>query len=304
MEGVTDPAFRDVVLARHRPEDLGGAFTEFVRVTEQPASGHLIARHLGVRRFPMPVGVQLMGADVGNVARSASNAVAAGAAVVDLNFGCPAKGALRGCAGSAMLDDPPRVEALVKACVDAVDGHVPVTAKIRAGTEDADGLEEIAHAAERGGASMLTVHCRTRAEQYRDPVDWSRITRAVEAVSIPVCGNGGVRVVEDLERMRLETGCALVMVGRAALGDPWIFAGQPVTRRDAVAFLLEYAENLRGARAGTIEGVAARLKQLLNYWTAGGLVTDADRRSWLRERDPSALVARIRAAGDQEIESA
>ncbi|NRA94711.1 MAG: tRNA-dihydrouridine synthase family protein [Planctomycetes bacterium] len=302
MEGVTDPAFRDVVMTRHRPERLGGVFTEFVRVTSQAVPAAVIQRHLGARRSAMPVGVQLMGADVELVATSAATAAAAGAAVIDLNFGCPAKGALRGCAGSAVLDDPPRVSQLVGACVEAVDGRVPVTAKVRAGVDDADGVEEIARAVEAGGAAMLTVHCRTRAELYRDPVDWTRIRRAVGAVSIPVCGNGGVRVTGDIDRMQTETGCTFVMVGRAALGDPWIFSGEAVTSQDAARFLLEYAANLRGVRSGTIEGIAARLKQLLSYWTAGGLVTDADRSSWLRERDPAALVARLQVAADDEIE--
>ncbi|MEE2713344.1 MAG: tRNA-dihydrouridine synthase family protein [Planctomycetota bacterium] len=302
MEGVTDPAFRDVVMARHDPLRLGGVFTEFVRITEQAASPGVIQRHLGAARSPIPVGLQLMGSDVTLVAASAATAAARGAAVVDLNFGCPAKGALRGCAGSALLDDPPKVAALVSACVDAVEGRVPVTAKVRAGVDDADRVEEIAGAAEDGGASMLTVHCRTRAERYQDSVDWSRIRRAVEAVSIPVCGNGGVRVTEDIRRMRIETGCAFVMVGRAALGDPWIFSGERVTRQVAARFLLDYASNLRGLRSGTPEGAAARMKQLLRYWTAGGLVTDQDRLSWLREPDPARLMARIEAALGDEVE--
>jgi len=296
MEGVTDPAFRDVVLARHRAEDLGGAFTEFVRITDRPASAAVLARHLGARRFPMPVGVQIMGSALHLVAASAVAATEAGAAVVDLNFGCPAKGALRGCAGSAMLDAPQAMERMVAACVEAVQDEVPVTAKIRAGVEDAGRLEELARAVEAGGASLLTVHWRTRSEAYCDAVDWSRIARAVQAVSIPVCGNGGLGSREDMGRMSQETGCAYVMVGRAALGDPWIFSGEAVTRAEAARFLLEYAANLRGARRGDVSGVAARIKQLLNYWTAGGLVTDQDRGSWLRERDPVRLLARVEEA--------
>ena len=132
MEGVTEPSFRDLVLARNGPSQLGGAFTEFVRVIDRPLPHHVLARHLGTRRFAQPVGLQLMGADRAALAESARRAVELGAPLVDLNFGCPAKGALRGCAGSAVLRDPAQLEATVRACVDALPDH-PVTAKIRAG---------------------------------------------------------------------------------------------------------------------------------------------------------------------------
>jgi len=291
MEGVTDPAFRDVVLDRNRADQLGGAFTEFIRVTQHPASVAQVERHMGERRFDIPVGVQLMGGDPGLVALSAVNAVVAGAPVVDLNFGCPAKGALRGCAGSSLLDDPGAVEGLIRASVVAIDGRAPLTAKIRAGIDDDALVEDLARAAEAGGAAMLTIHCRTRAEGYQDEVDWTRIARAVAAVGIPVCGNGGVACHGDIGRMRSETGCAFVMVGRAALGDPWIFSGRRVDRAEAIDFLREYAANLRGDRAGTPIGVNARLKQLINFWTAGDLIAPGTRTDWLRSDNPTELIA-------------
>src|SRR6185295_18554420 len=119
-----------------------------------------------------------------------------------------AKGAIADCSGSGMLRDPARLERTVRAIADALPGF-PVTAKIRAGFDDDSMLEDLARAVEAGGAALLTVHCRTRKEAYCEEVDWTRIRRAVESVSIPVCGNGGVRGQADLERMRDETGCAL-----------------------------------------------------------------------------------------------
>jgi tRNA-dihydrouridine synthase len=189
------------------------------------------------------------------------------------------------------LRDPAELERIVRACVEVV-GDMPLTGKIRAGYDDDRLLEDLAAAVEAGGASMLTVHCRTRAEAYCDEVDWTRIARAVKSVSIPVCGNGGVGSHADLERMRRETGCALVMVGRAALGDPWIFSGRRVDRAEAASFLVEYAERLLASGDAGVRGAAARVKQLLNHWTAGDLVLD--RSSWLRETDPSALLDRLR----------
>jgi len=299
MEGVTEPSFRDLVLARNGPGQLGGAFTEFVRVVDRPLPHHVLTRHLGTRRFAQPVGLQLMGADRGALAETARRAVEVGAPLVDLNFGCPAKGALRGCAGSAVLRDPAQLEATVRACVDALPDH-PVTAKIRAGYDDADRLEDLARAAEAGGAAMLTVHCRTRAEGYQDEVDWTRLARAAAAVAIPVCGNGGVSTHADLERLRRETGCRLAMVGRAACGDPWIFSGRSGRAADAARFLLDYADTLQSLGASP-RGAAGRVKQLLVHWTAGGLVGEAGgadpvaggRVSWLREADPERLLARL-----------
>lgn len=142
---------------------------------------------------------------------------------------------------------------------------------------------------------MLTVHCRTRAEAYCDEVDWSRIARAVASVSIPVCGNGGLATHADFERMRRETGCRFAMVGRAALGDPWIFSGERVEAADAARFLAEYAERLIASGGAGTKGAVARVKQLLKYWTAGDLVGD-ERSAWLCETDPRALLERLARA--------
>jgi tRNA-dihydrouridine synthase C len=294
MEGVTDPCFRDLVLARNPAASLGGAFTEFVRVSAAPLPLHLMRRHLGPQRFDAPVGLQLMGADLGALAATARRAVAAGAPLVDLNFGCPAKGALRGCAGSALLKDPAAVERVVRAVVLAVPG-TPVTAKIRAGYDDANRLEELACAAEAGGAALLTVHCRTRAEAYRPEVDWRRIARAVAVVSIPVCGNGSIATHADLQRMRDETGCAFAMVGRGALADPWIFSGARVSRAEAARFLLDYADAMRARERASLYGIVGRLKQLLRYWTAGALFAESERIVWLRDGDHAGLLARLAA---------
>ena len=293
MEGVTEPCFRDLVLARNPPTALGGAFTEFARVVQVPLPRRALREHLGPRRWPAPVGLQLMGSEPGLMAESARRAAEVGAPLVDLNFGCPAKGALRTCAGSALLREPRKVEELVRACADALPDR-PVTAKIRAGYEDDRLLEDLARAAEAGGASMLTVHCRTRAEGYQEAVDWSRLARAAASVSIPVCGNGGVRVHADLERLRRETGCRYSMVGRAALGDPWIFSGTEVSAAEAARFLLEYAEALAASAGVRPHGAAGRVKQLLQFWTAGALL-GGERHEWLREADPARLFVRLRA---------
>ena len=191
-----------------------------------------------------------------------------------------------------MLDHPDRIETLVRACVTAAGGRVPVTAKIRSGIREDARLEEIARAAESGGAAMITVHCRTKEERYRDCADWSRVARAVAAVKVPVCGNGSVETHADLERMRRETGCVYTMVGRAALGNPWIFSGRQVTAAEAARFLLDYTEALRDRSNFNENRTIGRTKKLLSFWTAGGLFPDAAvKERWLREKEPERLWA-------------
>lgn len=300
MEGVTEPCFRELVLERNPPGALGGAFTEFVRVVQHALPPRTLKRHLGERRFDAPVGLQLMGNDVAAVAETARRAIEAGAPLVDLNFGCPAKGALRGCAGAALLDDPGAVHRLVKTCADAVPPG-RLTAKIRAGGEDDRRIEELARAVEDGGAALLTMHCRTRVEGYRPEAPWGRLQRAVAAVRIPVCGNGGIHSHRDLQRMLDETGCTYAMVGRAALGDPWIFSDHRATPREAAQFLLSYAETLMARVGARPKGAVARVKQLLHFWTAGRLVDDTSRQERLRERDPERILAWLRSeARDSE----
>ena len=301
MEGVTDPCFRAVLLARHGPEDLGGACTEFLRVVDHGYRPSQVRKHLGEKPGPIPVGVQLMGSHEGALAATAEAVLQTDAAFLDLNFGCPTKGALKGCAGSALLREPRRLESIVRTCVQVCGPDLPVTAKIRAGWDDAESVEELARAAEAGGASLLTVHCRTRSEHYTSQVDWTRIARAVEAVKIPVCGNGGVLNHGDLQRMRTETGCAFVMVGHAALADPWIFSGQEVTAQAAADFLHEYSLALESAGAGPRKR-AARLKQLLKVWSAGRLISDAAyRKSWMAERDPERLLVAMEARASARV---
>jgi len=302
MEGVTEPCFRDLVIGRNQPHQLGGAFTEFVRVVNLPVPLRKLREHLGPKRFATPVGLQIMGSDLDAVGETAKRAAELGAPIIDLNFGCPSKGAIRGCAGSALLDDPPAMERLIRAVREAIP-RTPLSAKIRAGGDDDSLLLDLARAAEAGGAQLLTIHCRTRAEAYRDTADWNRLARAVDAVSIPVCGNGGISVHEDLEKMRRATGCEYGMVGRAALGDPWIFSGHQATRAEALRFLLDYAELLEQRESLSPRFVTARLKQLFRHWAASDLVTEETRTEWLRRPNDEEFTVYLRKLDAEQTAS-
>lgn len=303
MEGVTEPAFRRVVLEENTALELGGTFTEFARVSDRPLTKRVLLRHLNANErdgtAPRPVGLQLMGHVHEHVAQTANNALDTGAPLIDLNFGCPAKGALRTCAGSGLLDDPPSIERMVRGVVEAVGGALPVTAKIRAGGDDDSRLEEIANAAESGGAVLLSVHCRTRKEGYADTADWARLVRARKAVSIPVCGNGGIECHADLERLRVETGCAFSMVARGALRNPWIFSNAVRGRWDMLRFFTRYDECM------SADGLAeykrfSRWKQLIKHWdSCGWPATPEQRVEWIRSPDMATLAVRMRTWAEE-----
>lgn len=170
-----------------------------------------------------PHGVQLFGADPARMAEAARAAEGFGPDFIDLNMGCPAPKVTATGAGSALLRDLPLAESVVKAVVGAA--RCPVTVKFRKGYgAEEDVAVEAARRFEAAGAAALTVHGRTRAQMYAPPVDLDCIAAVKRAVSIPVVGNGDIFAPADAKAMLERTGCDLVMVGRGALGAPWLFA--------------------------------------------------------------------------------
>jgi nifR3 family TIM-barrel protein len=157
---------------------------------------------------------------------AARMAVAIGASLVDINMGCPAKRVVAGECGSALMREPAMAQRLVRAVIAAVPEHVPVTVKHRAGwNQDNLNAPEFACALVEAGAQMITVHGRTRTQGFSGKSDNAVIRRVREVVPahIPVVGNGDVVDVEGYVKMRAETGCDAVMIGRGALGNPWLF---------------------------------------------------------------------------------
>ncbi len=282
MEGVTDPCFRGLVIETCGPEALSAVTTEFLRVTGHPLDRRRVLEQILPHRWPeVALGVQLMGNHAAMVAASAAIAADAGAYFVDLNFGCPAPRVFQHCAGSALLADPARLEGLVRATVQACAGRAPVTAKIRAGIQHDDGLVEIARRIEDAGAAALTVHARLRTDSYEVPAVWERIARAKAAVGIPVIGNGGAETPEQVERMRAETGCDAVMIGRGALADPWIFRAllararnedlMPPSAEARIEWIRAYARRMEDGGA-TARQALGRAKQTLKAAARGGFL--------------------------------
>jgi nifR3 family TIM-barrel protein len=167
--------------------------------------------------------VQLFGARPQTMAEAATMAIDHGADVVDINMGCPVKKIIRTGAGVALMRNPDQAARIVASVVKAVPSSVPVTVKMRAGWDDGVNAVQLARLVVEAGARLVTVHARTREQFHGGAADWSIIGEVKQAVAVPVIGNGGVRSPEDADAMIEQTGCDAVMIGRAAMGNPWIF---------------------------------------------------------------------------------
>jgi tRNA-dihydrouridine synthase B len=224
MAAVTDLPFRTVI----EEIGVGITITEFLSahaLTEGAKKAvDKMTPSLDGRRF----GVQIFGREAEVLARAAEMAIAIGASLVDINMGCPAKRVVAGACGSALMKEPALAQTLVRAVRAAVPADKPVTVKHRAGWDERHlNAPEFACAMVEAGAAMITVHGRTRTQGFSGKSDRGIIgkVRAQVPRDIPVVGNGDVLTVDDYVRMREETGCDAVMIGRGALGNPWLFSG-------------------------------------------------------------------------------
>jgi nifR3 family TIM-barrel protein len=232
MEAVTDLPFRTVC------EELGAALT-FTEFLSAEALNRGAAKAVG-RMWPSLDGrrfaVQIFGRDPDSLARAAVMAAEVGASQLDINMGCPAKKVTAGACGSALMREPALASALVRAVRRALPATIPVTVKHRAGWDDADiNAADFARRLVDAGAAMITVHGRTRAQGFSGSVRLAPIAavRAALPRDIPVVGNGDVKSVAEHRRMKDETGCDAVMIGRGAMGNPWFFRSLAAIERGA-----------------------------------------------------------------------
>lgn len=217
LEGVSHPAFRQLLAERG---GIGCVCTEFVRVTQTPLSPAVLRREV-VFVPGTPLSVQVMGNLVSQMAEAAEAVAALGADVVDINLGCPVPKVVKKGVGAAMLKDLDLLHQVLAAMRARVPGLL--SAKIRAGFDDKSHVLAIGEAVQAAGADYIVVHPRRRADFYAGTADWRIIGMLKAHLRIPVVGNGDCWYAADVQRMRSETGCDGVMLGRPALRNPWIF---------------------------------------------------------------------------------
>ena len=222
MSGVTDSAFRRLVRRCSGPA-LGMVVTEFIAAEGLSRDNPKTMSMMRFRHTERPIAIQIFGADVDRMVRAAVMVEETGANVVDINCGCPAPKVVKRGGGAGLMREPRKLGRIIEAVRKAVS--IPVTLKIRSGWDENHlNALECAKIAEAAGASMLAVHARTRMQMYRGDSDWSLVARLQESISMPVLGSGDVVRPEDAERRLREGVCDGVMVGRAALDNPWVFA--------------------------------------------------------------------------------
>jgi tRNA-dihydrouridine synthase B len=301
LSGVTDAAFRRVV------KRLGAGLV----VSEMVASDELVqgsseARLRAEGSGIEPHVVQLAGCDPRWMSEAARVAEASGARIIDINMGCPAKRVIGGYAGSALMRDLDHAARLIEATVEAAS--VPVTVKMRLGWDHQSiNAPLLARRARDLGVGAVTVHGRTRQQFYKGAADWAAIAAVAEAVDIPVIANGDVATVGDARRCLEASRASAVMIGRAAVGRPWLVAQigaalqgrtlappEPDVRADLA---VEHYEGLLSLY-GSETGIRHARKHLAAY-AEGALedgfdVSPEARRSLVTSEDPATVIALLR----------
>ena len=250
MAGVTDRAFRELCVSFGAAYVVGEMVSSKGLVYQSEKTRELLELSDGER----PAAVQLFGNEPDTMAQAAVIAMEYHPDIIDINMGCPApKIAGNGC-GSALMKDPQLCGEIVKAVKNAVP--VPVTVKIRKGWDkNSVNAVEVAQICEASGADAIAVHGRTREQQYMPSADWDIIRQVKKAVSVPVIGNGDVTCAADAAAMMEQTGCDMVMIGRGALGNPWIFRetsmlighdrpSMPVSAAERITVLLRHVRTM------------------------------------------------------------
>ena len=250
MAGVADRAFRELCVG------FGAAYVvgEMVSAKGITYNSEKSFELLELSRQERPAAVQLFGYEPDVMAKAADFAMKYSPDIIDINMGCPAPKIACNGSGSALMKNPQLCGEIVRAVSQAVD--VPVTVKIRKGWDSSSvNAVEIAVICEQAGAKAVTVHGRTRSQQYAPPIDIDIIRQVKQAVSIPVIGNGDITSAQDAADMYEKTGCDLVMVGRGALGNPWIFReinsllgadrpSLPVSPAERISVLIRHIQKL------------------------------------------------------------
>lgn len=265
MEGLLDHHLRDMLT---RVGGIDRCVSEFIRVTDTLLPERVFLRvmpelaHGGRTPAGTPVRGQLLGSDPVCLAENAGRLASMSDTGVDLNFGCPAKIVNRHGGGASLLDDPELLHRIVRAVRRAVPAPLPVSAKMRLGTEDDRLAEDCARALAEGGVAEIVVHARTRRDGYRPPAHWHRLAALREVVAVPLVANGEIWTVDDARRCQQASGCRDLMLGRGMVADPGLAqavrqALQPAPAAGTAGGAGAGAGMGAGAGAGAVAGACA-----------------------------------------------
>lgn len=220
MEDVSDPPFRAV--CKENGADL--MYTEFISSEGLIRDAAKSVQKLDIFEYERPIGIQLFGSDVETMGTCTEIATRAHPDLIDINYGCPVKNVACKGAGAALLQDIPKMVSMTKSVVEST--HLPVTVKTRLGWDDTTkNIEEVAERLQDIGIQALTIHGRTRVQMYKGEADWRLIAKVKEnqRIKIPIFGNGDIDSPEKALEYKLRYGVDGIMIGRASIGNPWIF---------------------------------------------------------------------------------
>ncbi len=218
MAGVTDRAFREIAT------DFGAAYTASEMISAKGIQMHNKAsiEMLNIEKSKAPIAIQLFGDDENIIANAAETALKYSPDIIDINMGCPTPKIVNNGSGAALMKDIKKASRIIETLVATID--IPVTVKIRKGWDsDSENAVDFAKAMEQAGASAITIHGRTKQQMFSGTVDYSMIYKVKHAVNIPVIGNGDITDASSAIKMLEKTGCDAIMIGRGAMGNPWIF---------------------------------------------------------------------------------
>lgn len=286
MDGFSDSPFRSVA----RRLGSAASYTEFISGIDVLHGNHFVEDKISFFPEERPVIFQIFDQEPERILRVARDLEKYQPDIIDINMGCPTKSVSGRGAGAGLLLDPEKIETIFSSLAKVLS--VPISGKIRLGwDENSRNYLTIAKIIEENGGQMLAVHGRTREQLYTGKADWDAIAEVKSALSIPVIGNGDVQVKEDIARMKEYTGCDAVMIGRAAIGNPWIFSGlnrdevKPVQVYETMCFHFERMIRFYGPEYGLV----LFRKHTNRYLAPYDLPRDI-RRDLLTENEPQAFM--------------
>jgi len=238
MDGISDQPFRLIC------KKMGSALiiSEFINAMDVEMGLNDFNKRISFTEFERPFGFQIYGAKTQNIVKAAIRLEELQPDFIDLNLGCAVRRIANRGAGAGLLKHPKKIVKILRSLVNQV--QIPVTVKMRIGWDQSlINYQEVARIAEGEGARMISVHGRRKDQSWKEPADWEAIATIKRQVNIPVLGNGDIANHQDIDRMISETGCDGVMIGRAALGNPWLFSGrrkEEISQEDIRAVVLHH----------------------------------------------------------------